>query len=94
MKRKMTPDEKMLVEAILSHGCVICGQPAQFHHIKNARPNALACGFGLCVEHHTGEAYPGQSIHSSKLLFEGKHGTELELFQAVLFKVFNRSVPF
>lgn len=96
MKRPMTKDEKQLVEAILSHGCMVedCTNPPEFHHLYGARPNALAIGFGLCRDHHRGEAYPGQSLHSSRLIFEGKHGTELELQQKALIKVFKRSVPF
>lgn len=94
MKRRMTEDEKMLVEALVSHGCIICGKPAEFHHLPEARPNALAIGYPLCDEHHRGEAFPGQSIHSSRLLFTQKHGSEVELQQAALIKVFKRSIPF
>ena len=95
-KRPMTTEEKQMVEAILSFGCMVegCHSKPEFHHIFGARPNALAIGFGLCPDHHRGMSYPGESIHSSKLLFEGKHGTELELLEKSLLLVFARSIPF
>ena len=94
MKRAMTNDEKMLVDALVAHGCVICGQPAQFHHLPGARPNALAIGYPLCMEHHTGQEYHGQSIHNGNQEFCAKYGSELELHQQALIKAFKRSVPF
>ena len=93
-KRKMTNQEKRFVDAMMLHGCVICGEQAQFHHLPMARPDALAIGYPLCRDHHQGEAFPGQSVHSDRLLFCGKHGSELELFQQAMLKVFERSLPF
>jgi len=87
MKRPPTKQESNVIDKLVEHGCVICGNPAQFHHLPEARPNALAMGFPLCLEHHTGQEYPGQSIHSNRLLFCQKYGTELELFQKALFKI-------
>ena len=93
-KRRMTDAERRFVDALLAPGCIICGADAELHHIPEARPNCLALGIPLCPEHHRGMAFPGQSIHSSRLIFCGKYGSELELMQAAILKVFQRSVPF
>ena len=94
MKRKPTKQESIYIDAAVSQGCIICGEPAQFHHLPGARPNALAIGFCLCPDHHTGAEYPGQSIHSSRLLFTQKYGSELELFQKSMLQIFEHSIPF
>jgi len=94
MKRKPTKEESQYIDAAMAQGCIICGKPAQFHHLPMARPNAMAMGYPLCAEHHTGTAYPGESIHSDRLLFTQKHGSELELMQKSILRVFARSIPF
>jgi len=94
MKRKPTKEESRYIEAALEQGCILCGKPAQFHHLPGARPNSLAMGYALCPEHHTGMEYPGQSIHSNRLLFTQKYGSELELMQKSMIRVFARLIPF
>ena len=91
----MTKQEKSYVNAACQFGCVICGNTAEWHHLPMARlENAHVAGYPLCREHHEGCAYPGQSIHSDRMLFEGKYGTELRLMQKTILRVFERSVPF
>ena len=98
-KRAMNKQEKEYVNLAVKGGCIICGEPAVWHHLPEARGcNAHTCGYGLCPKHHTGTAYSGQSIHSSRLLFTLKHGTELELMQKTLLRVIaelsRQTVPF
>lgn len=91
MKRAMNRLEKEYIEEAVAGGCIICGAPAQWHHLPGARScNAHVAGYPLCQTHHTGQEYPGQSIHSSRLLFAQKHGTELELMQKAMLRVFKR----
>jgi len=97
-KRSMTNEESALVSAMCDCGCTVCDvandDEIEFHHLPTARPGALAMGFPLCKSHHTGKEFPGESIHSSRLIFTGKYGTELELAQKALMRVFEKTIPF
>jgi len=88
LKKKMTAAQKRYVALSCSFGCVVCGAPAEYHHLPGARTvNAYTAGYPLCPEHHRGQEYPGQSIHSSRLLFFGKHGDEFVLMEKNLLRV-------
>lgn len=93
MKRPMNRIEKAYVNAAVEQGCIICGSAAEWHHLPYSRScNSHCVGFPVCADHHRGEAFPGQSIHSSRLLFEHKHGTEFELLQKTMLRVFSHSL--
>lgn len=89
-KRSMTKQEKAYVDLAVSGGCIIegCGQPAEWHHLPGARiVGALAMGYPVCAEHHRGQEFPGQSVHSSRLLFTQQYGDELVLAQKTMLRM-------
>ena len=92
MKRSMTTEEYRLVDAMCACGCTVCdATTVEFHHLPMARPNALSMGYPLCESHHRGQSFPGESIHSDRLIFTGKYGSELELAQKALIRAFNKT---
>ena len=95
MKRSMTTEESRLVDAMCACGCTVCDATGvEFHHLPMARPGALAVGYPLCKEHHKGMSYPGESIHSNRLLFTQKYGPELELMQKAILRAFGKNTQF
>ncbi|MBV5330389.1 MAG: DUF968 domain-containing protein [Chlorobium sp.] len=80
-----TAAQKRNFDAVQSLGCIICGRPAQIHHISEG------CGMGqrdhsrvigLCLYHHLGGSnHP--AIHANKKAFEEMYGTESELEEKV-----------
>jgi hypothetical protein len=63
-------------------GCIICGGPAQVHHIhtgigKSRDDNKV---IPLCILHHNAGIY-GVSLHAGKKAFEKRFGTEQQLWE-------------
>lgn len=69
---------------VAEHGCIICGCPAEVHHIN------IGLGMGqrgsdldtipLCPKHHrTGNI--GTAVHSGRKSFEKNFGTEKSLLE-------------
>jgi len=83
-----TAAEKRHLARVAELGCIICGSPAQVHHIREGQgmgqraPHFLT--IPLCPEHHVG----GVSIHCSKRRFEAIYGCELDLLNQTLERLF------
>jgi hypothetical protein len=79
MARKKSVQQTM--NDIADLGCIICGSPAQLHHIGTHLGGGRDDNkvIGLCVLHHTGGGY-GTALHAGKKAFEARFGTEQELF--------------
>ncbi|MGZ5053392.1 MAG: DUF968 domain-containing protein [Methylobacter sp.] len=60
---------------VASLGCLVCGAPANVHHIREERIKNDFLTIPLCREHHQGDF----SIHGSKRQFENIFGSELHL---------------
>ena len=61
-------------------GCLVCGSPANVHHIRTDRIKNDFLTIPLCREHHQGDF----SIHMSKRQFENIYGSELHLLAETL----------
>ena len=61
-------------------GCLICGSPANVHHIRTERIKNDFLTIPLCREHHQGDF----SIHMSKEQFTNIYGSELHLLAETL----------
>ena len=86
----MKAAERQYLSKIAAKGCIACrimgyeGTPSEIHHIRagmgmgqrNSHYNAIP----LCPQHHR---HGKDAIHQSKLNFERKFGTELELLARV-----------
>lgn len=79
MARKKSIQQTM--SDIASLGCIICGSPAQLHHIGTHLGGGKDDSkvIPLCVLHHTGGGY-GVALHAGKKVFEARFGSEQELF--------------
>lgn len=84
MSKSATALEKHRMERVAALGCIICGSPAQIHHIGThaggGRDHMRT--IPLCVMHHTAGIY-GTSLHAGKKAFEARYGTEEELLEQV-----------
>lgn len=79
-----TAEEKRHLNRVAQLGCLICGSPAQVHHIGThlggGRDHQRV--IPLCAMHHSQGIY-GTSLHAGKKAFEAKFGTEEELLDQV-----------
>lgn len=86
MKKPATPEEKEHIKQVVSMGCIICGRPACYHHIKlgcgKSQKSSNMLGIPLCPEHHQNGGY-GTAFHAGRVAFEKRYGTELELLERV-----------
>ena len=61
-------------------GCLVCGSPANVHHIRVNHIKNDFLTIPLCREHHQGQF----SIHVDKRQFENIYGSELHLLAETL----------
>jgi hypothetical protein len=82
MSRPTAADKRHFAR-VVALGCIVCGSPAQIHHVK------AGLGMGqrdhskvlpLCLEHHTGN----KGFHTNKKMFEEINGTENELLAKLI----------
>ena len=63
-------------------GCLLCGQPAQVHHLRAGQGMGQRASHfltvPLCSDHHT-DGGEGVAFHASPRQFEALYGTELDL---------------
>jgi len=82
----MTNSEREHLARVAEMGCIICGSPAEIHHVRagmgmgqrNDHFNVIP----LCPNHHRNGGY-GVAFHAGKKGFEAKYGTEAELLETV-----------
>ena len=75
MKKAATAAEKRHMGRVAELGCIICGMPAEVHHLptqggKRLHERVIA----LCDLHHR-HGNSGVAIHSGRKSFEKAHGT-------------------
>jgi len=79
MKKAATKAEKDHMGRVAGLGCLVCGMPAEVHHIRDgvgmSQRSSNYLTVPLCYEHHRGSL----SIHGSKRTFEGLYGSEMDL---------------
>ena len=78
----MTNAEKRHLDRISNMGCILCGSPAEIHHLRTV------CGMSqrannfltipLCSEHHRHGTF-GNAIHNGYQEFSKNHGSEGDL---------------
>lgn len=82
----MTKSEKQYLSQVAELGCIICGSPAEIHHIrtgmghKRAEHNQV---IPLCHPHHRTGGY-GVAIHAGIKEFEKNFGKELDLLDKTI----------
>lgn len=84
-------DEKSYIKAVAALGCIICGSPAEIHHIREgmgaAQRNDDWNILPLCPAHHrTGGL--GVAFHAGADSFGLNYGTERDLERMVKKAVF------
>jgi hypothetical protein len=88
----MTTAERLHLDAVAGLGCIICGAPAEIHHLKRHPETGRHLGMGqrashfhvipLCPLHHR-QGGQGVSYHAGPRAWEAIHGTEAELWRRV-----------
>ena len=64
---------------VAESGCVICGRPAEIHHVRRyGAPRNGSPVLPLCPEHHRHGGH-GTAIHAGRKKFAKNYGTEEEL---------------
>jgi len=82
MKRPANKAEREHLAAVAELGCIICGRPAECHHIAGHGVRASHYEtIPLCPDHHRNSA---DAVHSGRRSFEAKYGTERELLAKTL----------
>ena len=83
-RKQPTKAEQAHMDAVARLGCLICGAPAEVHHLTTGagmgqRADNYTC-VPLCPAHHRTGGH-GVAIHAGKRTWEQRHGTELELLE-------------
>ena len=84
MKKQPTKAERDHMAKVADLGCIICGAPAEIHHIKFGMNHR--CHYDtipLCENHHRHGGF-GECIENGKRTFEAKYGTERELLERTI----------
>ena len=80
--KKYRKKNKSRLDKICALGCIVCGRPAEVHHLLHNQGMAQRAddddAFPLCPEHHRSGGH-GTAIHAGQEAFEDRFGTELEL---------------
>ena len=80
----MTKAEKEHLNRVAELGCIICGSPAEIHHIRAGvgmgRRSSNYEAIPLCHVHHRTGGY-GVAYHAGRKGFENNFGTECELLE-------------
>jgi len=77
-------DDRIHMGKVAEMGCIICGSPAEVHHIGRQggqRGKALKDCIPLCPDHHRNG---NDCVHAGRRTFESRFGTEKELLAKTL----------
>lgn len=81
-----SPAEKRHLSRVAGLGCIICGGPAEIHHIRHGQGMGQRSSdfdaIGLCPPHHRTGGH-GVALHMGQEAFERNFGTEVELLAQV-----------
>jgi len=93
----MKKSEKEYLNAVAGLGCVVCRNlgygptPAAVHHIRAGQGMSQRAGnalvIPLCPQHHQ-HGGAGVAIHSGQREFEKLYGTEIELLNQTILRVY------
>lgn len=78
---KTIPRDREHMARVAARGCLICGGPAQFHHVDILTPKGMGpkvsdyIGAGLCPRHHTGDQ--NDCAHNGEREFWKRHGIDI-----------------
>lgn len=78
---KAVPKDTAHMTRVAELGCLICGKPAQFHHVDILTPKGMGpkvsdyIGAPLCLEHHTGDQ--NDCAHVGEREFWKRHGIDI-----------------
>ena len=90
----MKAAEKRYLEAVAELGCMVCASPAEVHHIRAGQGMAQRAGnhlvIPLCPEHHRIGGH-GVAIHAGQRSWEGLYGSEMEMLDIVIGRVFQNA---
>ena len=83
----MKSKERKYLRAVQELGCLICGGPAEIHHIRAGQGMAQRAGnhlvIPLCAEHHRNGGH-GVAIHAGRQTFEAMYGSEMDLLDRTI----------
>lgn len=81
----MNKAEKSHADKVAGLGCIICGGPAEIHHLTGSGMALRASHYEvipLCYPHHRGGGY-GVAVHAGTKRWEEIHGTQESLLEKV-----------
>jgi hypothetical protein len=86
-KKAPTAEERRYRDKVAALGCLICGMPANLHHVRQGvgmGQKAAEIGglLPLCHIHHQNGGY-GVAFHAGKKEWQKNYGTEAELLEEV-----------
>ena len=86
MIKAKTKAEKEHMTRVAELGCLICGRPAELHHVRAGQGLGQRSShtdvIPLCHEHHRTGAW-GVAFHAGKKVWQAKYGSESELLEQV-----------
>jgi len=89
MTKKPTKAEREHMSKVAALGCMICGKPAQCHHITGAGVGLRASNYEvipLCHDHHSAQTKLkfGHAVHKGTKSFEANYGTQQDMLKKVM----------
>lgn len=82
MKKPATKAEREHMGEVAALGCIICGRPAECHHVAGHGMRASHYEtIPLCPDHHRNG---NDCVHAGRRTFESRYGTERELLARTL----------
>ena len=83
----MKKAEREYLDKVAALGCLICGNHADIHHVRQGmgmaqRAPHIGGTIPLCKLHHQDGGF-GVAIHAGQKTFERRHGTEQEMLDRV-----------
>ncbi len=95
MPRRSSPADRAFMAAVAELGCILCGRPAEVHHIREFRFSQARASdrevLPLCEHHHRTGGY-GEAIHAGVDPWRERFGSELDLFKIVQARLRARGV--
>ena len=80
--KRATKAERDHMNDVAGLMCLICGRPAEIHHVRHGGKRNHSKCFPLCFDHHRGGGY-GVAIHDGLETWERNFGTEQEMLAKV-----------
>lgn len=83
----MKKEESEYLASVAELGCLICGSPAQIHHVRSGvgmgqRSKHIGGTIPLCFRHHIEGGF-GVAFHAGGNEWQKKYGTEQKLLEKV-----------